>query len=438
VVRHLLQRQELFLHRDVYNEIFPIISEDVPVFGDDHLVVNVRTGDILTGFADFYPLIPIAFYRDLVQQTKLSPVFMGQLDDCLYVTELRKGFPGATFIPSQGPVRDFDTIRLSANIVPAVSTFSIVAAWLSRAKTVFFPLDGFLNPCHRREIDLVPTDDLRYRFFLFPLNYALPEEQALQHHRRLEGTWKEISHAHVRQLKTAAPLLPRGETMPENYDPGLDERWYIHEHLNAALAVSDGWYEDAKHHYIDIGRHLGYRPSPELGDAPAYPNVALGCRAWQSSVSVWSKGRTIYDDAMNAVNGDRGCDYAFCTDFERNPWWIVDLGRSYELKEIAIYNRKGPRSLQERASPLLLEASLDGQSWQDLYRMPIGAMFGTDDGGLTPLRYSAHNIIQLRVLSVSRCFEKRNVSISPKSRSTLSLPGSVSAANPDCCQGTWR
>lgn len=401
VVRHYLARQELFLNREVYNEIFPINSQDVPVFGDDHLVVNIRTGDILTGYCHWYPLIPIAFYQDLVRQTGLSPVFVGQLDDCRYVSELMKVFPRATFIPSQGAVRDFDTIRLSANVVAAVSSFSVVAAWLSQAKTVFLPLDGFLNPCHKREIDLVPTDDPRYRFFLFPLNYALPEERALRHHCRLEGTWKEISRERVRQLKTAAPLLPRSQTMPEAYRvPGFDERWYVHEYLDAAIDISDGWYEDAMHHYIDIGRHLGHRPAQNVTPAAAYPNVALGCRAWQSSVSAWSKGRTIYDDAMNAVDGNRNIDYAFHTELEQNPWWTVDFGKVHELKEIVVYNRKGPRQLQRRASPLLFQVSLDGKEWRDLFRTPIGAMFGAEDGGLTPLRYTVQDIVQSRFLRI--------------------------------------
>ena len=154
------------------------------------------------------------------------------------------------------------------------------------------------------------------------------------------------------------------------------------------------------HHYIDIGRHLGHRPAQNVTPAAAYPNVALGCRAWQSSVSAWSKGRTIYDDAMNAVDGNRNIDYAFHTELEQNPWWTVDFGKVHELKEIVVYNRKGPRQLQRRASPLLFQVSLDGKEWRDLFRTPIGAMFGAEDGGLTPLRYTVQDIVQSRFLRI--------------------------------------
>jgi hypothetical protein len=412
IVRHFLQRQELFLPPKTYNEIFPIISKDVPVFSDKYLVINIRAGDILSGFVEWYPLIPIGFYVELVRTTGLTPVFTGQLDDCLYVDNLRKAFPNATFIESQGAVRDFDTIRLSANIVPSVSTFSVVAAWLSNAKTVYLPLNGFLNPCHKHEIDLIPTDDARYRFFLFPLNYALPEEEALIHHSRIEGMWKEISVSRVKQLKRASPLIASGESMPEEYNvPGFDERWYIHQYPNAALDISDGWYKNGMHHYIDIGRTLGYRYSKITFDTSC-PNVAIGCRAWQSSISQWSKGKTIYDDAMRAVNGNRNVDYAFHTELECDPWWVVDLGGEYDIKEIMIFNRKGIRALQERNSPLLIEvAPAEQVSWSTLFKMDEGSFFGADDSGLSPLHILVQDVRRSRFLRVKLITDRNCLSL---------------------------
>jgi hypothetical protein len=417
IVRHFLQRQDLFLRPQVYNEIFPVISKDIQVFSEKYLVINVRAGDILSGFVEWYPLIPIGFYIELVNKTNLIPVFVGQLDDCLYIDNLRKAFPNAKFIMSQGAIRDFDTIRLSANIVPSVSTFSVMAAWLSNAKTVYLPLNGFLNPCHKREIDLVPVDDARYRFFLFPLNYALPEKDALVHHSRIEGMWKEISAARVKHLKKASPLIAGAESMPEGYQvPGFDERWYIHEYTSAAIDISDGWYENGMHHYIDIGRFLGYRPCEATFDSH-YPNVAIGCRAWQSSISQWSKGRTIYDDAIRAVNGNRNTDYAFHTELERNPWWIVDLGVEYDIKEILIFNRKGIRALQERNSPLLIETSQSEEDqWTFLFKMEEGSFFGADDSGLSPLRILVHDghrcrFLRVKLITSSNCLSLAQIEV---------------------------
>lgn len=111
----------------------------------------------------------------------------------------------------------------------------------------------------------------------------------------------------------------------------------------------------------------------------AYPNVALGRRAWQSSVSPWSKGSTIEDDASGATNGDPTVDYAFCTRFEKNPWWIVDLEGVYEIKEIHVYNRRGGHDSQIRASPILIETSLDNEVWSDFFRADPGFIFGGDE-----------------------------------------------------------
>ncbi|MBN9510550.1 MAG: hypothetical protein J0I21_15755 [Alphaproteobacteria bacterium] len=277
-----LQRQSLYLARETYREIFPVVAEDLPPLDEDELLVHVRAGDPPADDDASRPLTPIGFYRDLVARTGLRPVFLGQLDDGLYVRALRQAFPGARFIPSQGDARDFDTIRRARNIVAAVSTLSVAAAWLSDAETVFLPLSGFLNPAHRRDVDLLPIDDPRYRFFLFPLNHALPEAAALEHHARMEGAWKEVSRAQLRRIRAAAPFVGWDEAGADARTPpaDFDERAYLHAHLDAALAVSEGWYADGWHHYVDIGRRLGYGAAK----AEAKPGVALVLVAHVSKV----------------------------------------------------------------------------------------------------------------------------------------------------------
>ena len=282
VIDNPLQRQSLYLDRAVYREIFPVVAEDLPPIGDDELLINIRAGDLLAGDEASRPLTPVGFYRDLVAQTGLKPVFLGQLEDGLYIRTLRQAFPGARFIPSGGGARDFDTIRRARNIVAAVSTLSVAAAWLSDAETVFLPLNGFLNPAHRRDVDLLPIDDPRYRFFLFPLNHALPEAQALEHHARIAGTWKEVSRAQLRRIRASAPFVGWDEADADARTPpaDFDDRAYLHAHLDAALAVSEGWYADGWHHFVDIGRRLGYGATK----AEAKPGVALVLAAHVSKV----------------------------------------------------------------------------------------------------------------------------------------------------------
>ena len=126
--------------------------------------------------------MPLAFYRQLIESTRLRPVFMGQIADDQYSVTLRKWFPDAEIIPSQGIMNDFSMIRSAKNIVVSVSTFSWLAAWLSDAAVVHLPLYGIFNPMQRPDINLIPLTDSRYRFYDFPVRSwdgSPPQLQAL-------------------------------------------------------------------------------------------------------------------------------------------------------------------------------------------------------------------------------------------------------------------
>jgi hypothetical protein len=56
----------------------------------------------------------------------------------------------------------------------------------------------------------------------------------------------------------------------------------------------------------------------------------------------------------------------FHTREEASPWLQYDLGKPHELHEIEVSNRTD--CCQERAVPLVVEASLDGQRWTELAR----------------------------------------------------------------------
>jgi hypothetical protein len=384
--RSHLQSQKLYSEPSVYNAIFPIVAPNIERYDSTYLLINIRTGDILGGHPPHYPLTPIAFYSDIVHSTGLKPVFLGQLGPCRYVDALKSSFPKATFIESRGAISDFDTIRSAANIIPAVSTFSLAAAWLSSARRIFLPLNGFLNPSHMRDIDLVPVGDPRYRFFLFPMNFALPEEEALQHHARMVGKWSEISSDRVAFLQKSSPLLGKATARSLSLAPsGYNERFYVHQHMDVAIDISNGWYESGLHHYMDIGRSIGYSAGPMAAYETPLPNLALNRPAWQSSTSNWSRGCGIQQDAMRAVNGDREKEIGFHTDLDDSPWWLVDCSCAFILREVHIYNRKGPLQLQERATPLRVEVSRDLKRWSLVYETAQGTLFGVGLNRYTPL-----------------------------------------------------
>jgi hypothetical protein len=91
-------------------------------------------------------------------------------------------------------------------------------------------------------------------------------------------------------------------------------------------------------------------------------NVARGRPASQSSTSQWSAP----DESSRAVSGERHGSLAFHTDAEPQPWWLVDLERSYAIDAIVIWNRDD--EFASRARTLRIELSLDGGDWQTVHR----------------------------------------------------------------------
>jgi hypothetical protein len=203
-LRGYAQRMSNFLEVEAYRRAFPARVKGVPVFDRRYLVINVRSGDVVAGnFAD-YVLIPVAFYRQIVRETGLIPVFMGQVAPNAYTDLLRAAFPTALFLESQGAMWDFEVIRTARNIVTAVSTFSWLAAWLSRAERIIMPVDGLLNPIQFPDIDLLPLDDPRFVFYLFPVNHACPPDRIAEVHATLEGRWCRVSPAMLTEIRMRA------------------------------------------------------------------------------------------------------------------------------------------------------------------------------------------------------------------------------------------
>ncbi|MBV9782603.1 MAG: hypothetical protein JO264_02175, partial [Acidisphaera sp.] len=314
------QRMENFLPLDFYRRVFQAVPQGAEVFGPDILLCSIRGGDILDGHHRDYVLIPPEFYLELVEQTGLAPVFMGQLGENTYCTRLRRLFPDARFVESRGPMIDFATIRQATNIVTSISTFSWLAAWLSHAQKIYMPLSGLFHPMQSREVDLVPRDDPRFVLYLFPINFSTPVHRFEACLNPLIGLWRRITPAMLTALQEDRPRFkPSREdcfaAFDEQYycathadvreavDRGgfasgrdhyfhngfqegrpafhFDERWYSAAYPMAAFEVGQGDFENLAQHYIAIGRARGYRPYPEqplddAGPAPAAPGYRSG------------------------------------------------------------------------------------------------------------------------------------------------------------------
>ena len=226
VHRGLGQRISHFLPRWNYRDVFYADAPELQGFDAQHLVINIGTDEMIAGQWADHVLLPVAFYRELVNQTGLIPVFTGQTDANAYTDALRQEFPDAIFLGSLGPIDDFEIVRRSANIVVAVNTLSWLAAWLSDAQQIFLPVSGLFNPMQVPEVDLLPMMDPRYRFFLFPVNHATADFAAS--HAEMAGQWREISEWDAAELRRSipfpapAPLNPASliEWEPEPLIPG--------------------------------------------------------------------------------------------------------------------------------------------------------------------------------------------------------------------------
>jgi hypothetical protein len=226
--------------------------------GADELLCNIRQGDILSGQHPDYVLVPIDFYADLVAQTGLSPVFMGQIEDSPYMRALRRRFPRARYVASQGAVADFTFIRNSKNIVPAVSTFSWLAAWLSGDTRIFMPVLGHLNPWQSGTTQLLPLGDARYRFYLFPAHYAVPMARVARAHASLRGGWRLMGHGGLRRSL-------RREWAPRDlpaYLAAFDEAFYLATYPDIAASVAAGHIPSGRHHYEFFGSIEGRQAFP--------------------------------------------------------------------------------------------------------------------------------------------------------------------------------
>jgi hypothetical protein len=295
------QRMEYLLDRNSYRDVFRTTDHRDVGYGADHLVCHLGAADASRTPHDGYVLAPVAFYRDIVAQTRLRPVFIGDTGPSHYLDRLLEALPQAIVRPPGDMILDFEIVRQSRNVVVGCSMLCWLAAWLSDAEQIIFPVNGALNPRQDGRVNLLPLGDPRYRFHLFPINHAEPDPAVAARHQAIEGLWREVPHDYLRRLLAEAPRVPRRiepflELFDEDYyimrfpsvrkaladgwlasglahftkwgfEDGLgwwcfdlDEHWYTTQYPMAALEIAQGDYADCRHHYAEIGRKRGYRP----------------------------------------------------------------------------------------------------------------------------------------------------------------------------------
>jgi hypothetical protein len=303
-----------FPDRETCGKLFVPGEHDLQGYGPDYLVCNVRGSETLDARHADYTLLPIDFYEDLASETGLKLVFLGQIADNAYCNELRRRFPAALFCESRGAIADFQVLRNSQNLVLAVSTFSWLAAWLSQAQMIVLPVNGIFNPMQRPDIDLIPPDDRRYKYYLFPINYSIPVNRVLKGHRTLNGTWRLVRPEMICDMRASAPRWPKtldrflaafdekfylrtyGDVARAIQAGGLssgrahfvtngfaenrqafpfDSRWYSSQYPMAAIEVAQGDYADLQHHYTEVGILRGYTPVPIRGRHCSSAPIAL-------------------------------------------------------------------------------------------------------------------------------------------------------------------
>lgn len=91
--------------------------------------------------------------------------------------------------------------------------------------------------------------------------------------------------------------------------------------------------------------------------------ISRGKKCTQSSISEWSKGNSLEEDAGLLVGAIEEDSYNNHTSFEENPWWSVDLESIKEIKELKIYNRNDSSS--DRIKNISIYFSKFGDDWRN-------------------------------------------------------------------------
>lgn len=205
-MRAYVQRLEYYSDRPGLARLFSVNQEQPSRSVDpSSLVINVRGAEVLRDMHQDYGPVPVDFFSQIVDETGLEPVIVGQLGEDPYSNEIRRRFNGCKIYDSLSPISDFELLRSAKNVVFGVSTFSWLATWLSpHAEHVFMPVSGIFNPRQRPDIDLLPVDDPRYQFYEFPTEQWSATPKQLGDLLSTGRTFSRLTPTQVRELRREA------------------------------------------------------------------------------------------------------------------------------------------------------------------------------------------------------------------------------------------
>ena len=108
----------------------------------------------------------------------------------------------------------------------------------ARSRATMLRLLGYApNQCVNG-VHLLPFGDTRYKFFLFPINYAVLLDRHVRAHSRIAPFWRQMSHAALQQQVGAAPRFPCDR---EQALAVFDEQFYLETNAGvAAVALNHG------------------------------------------------------------------------------------------------------------------------------------------------------------------------------------------------------
>jgi hypothetical protein len=202
----------------------------------------------------------------------------------------------------------------------------------------------------------------------------------LKYYENVGICWREIPAKQISAIRERSPLLK-----PHRRQTIVSDKFYSHTYIDAAWEIAEGWYQNPSHHFAEIGYLRGYLPSPPLYK-PKHPNISLGKKAKQSSLSRWSLGSTIESDAEGAIDGARNKECGFHTDLDAEPWWQVDLGAQFIVECINVFNRRGNAVVRSRALPMRIDVSIDEVQFDRIFTVTDHKEFVSETSGHTPLQ----------------------------------------------------
>ncbi|XP_035697814.1 uncharacterized protein LOC118430887 [Branchiostoma floridae] len=182
--------------------------------------------------------------------------------------------------------------------------------------------------CGRRGgIVAIPRDDEEQRGLVFLKNCVNSGDQFWLGIEKTAGTWKDSRGTSLGSFTSWAP----GE--PDDFDNGF----------SCAHVVFGDKVGERRDNWADAhcGAHYRYVCEIEDGLVTGEVNLALGKTATQSSDYVHLEEAL---GAGKAVDGSRATDIGqdkACTHTQRDyqPWWKVDLSRTYTVQRVSILNR---------------------------------------------------------------------------------------------------